>query len=967
MRWLSLVGALVVQGAFAGVPWFDVRFDGFAEGEPLSDKGAVGGSWEKVEGAVIGAGASVELRAANMADGVCFAATNATRTSASWTMDFRLNFPFAVYLPAVTPDDAVAFTLADGDDNVEHFGAWVGNAWHVLDGKEKPVTNVWYDVRVEVKTYGDETYVGFSLLSDDDAIRLVDAQGACEFRIDREIAGAVRKIAFTGSGRFGAFNGACDTSASRPLLYWIGGEAGDWSATNCWSLAEDGAPTDHVPGEGEAVKIPGRVAVTRGEESATLTDFLAEVGADGALDMLSGACETPVSLDTTRLLPGVKIAPKARPFGGLVNKLKVAWFRGGVNVNGDKSGLAPFSDATSLEPTENDFESWFRCVCSSGGGEPQTKDFFFSRLPVVYLDTDAGTDPTVDKADFSGTMTAQGNVEFKLGKKFDAAGAMPMTIHVRGNTTAGQPKKPWKVKLDSKTKVFEPAEKGSKAFDVGDSKHWVLLANAMDHSGYRNKLAYDFANEIGNLGMKSTFVTVVMNGTYRGVYQLCEHVRIDKNRVNVYDWEGAGEDAADAVADANGFEKADKKALESQMSEDFGWVTTGTVEYNGVTYALGDYVESFDSITNDITGGYLFSLDGKNDDALTKVNTVATGRLAGLKIQVDGPETLYTNKEMTQWCKDYLQLLFDATTAVDGYKNGLHFSECADLDSMVSYYLSMELCGNYDARANSRYAYKQRGEKLKFGPVWDCDLAFASSGNAWVPSAKDPESWTVLNDNYAFYKEWIDDPAFCERLLNAYWTTARPAFSNMLTKVRGWNEALAKPFAANAVRWKDADAMASERTVLVDYITRRLAWVDRQFVDVPALMSSLADGTGTTPSTHPYEKSAGEAAMPLSFPNATAGRVRSGVPLKVLAAIDDMPEDSALSLYVNGLKVPASFHAVVGGFSTSVSSSMLRLEGEGANVIEVVVCTADGKTVVARNYELVVRDPAFGATLLLLK
>ena len=973
---LFLVSATVLlEGAFASTPWFDVRFVDYADGETLSDKGVHGGSWESAGGAGVSAVAAwerhdgendiaaMDLHAGALTNGIRFAATNVTERSV-WRTDFDMKFTMPIYASDCTPDGPVAFTILENDAGDVVFGGWVDDAWHELSAAGIAAdTNVWYHVRLAQERLGDEDYVSFSLVNaKGEAVRLCDANGAQLFAAGGAAA-AVSNVAFNGDGRFSGFSGLRDQAADKSFLHWIGGAAGDWDSTNNWSLAAGGAPTDRVPGAGDAVKIPGTVALTRGtgegKETATVTDFLSNVGEDGQLELLSGGVVTPVTLDTTRLQPGKKIEVKAVPFGGLKSAVTATWAKGSVNGRGDKSGLSQVAQGVSYTPTEKDYESWFRCTYAAVGGEPTSKDFFFSRLPVVYLATDAGTDPTADKADFDGTAKVQGNADFKIGGGFDDEGAMPMSIHVRGNTTASQNKKPWKMKLDSKSKMFEAADKKSKEFDIGKSKHWVFLANAMDQSGYRNKLAYDFANEIGSFGMKSTFVTVVMNGTYRGVYQLCEHVRIDENRVNVYDWEGAGEDVADVVAAAEGLSKADKKELEALMSSNFVWVTSGKFTYKDKTYALGDYEsEDFDfvSITNDITGGYLFALDSKNGDAPTKVNTSATGKLSALPIQVDGPETLFTNSKMKNWCHDYLQTFFDASVALDGYKNGKHFSEYADIDSLVSYYLVMELTGNYDAKANSRYAYKERGEKLKFGPVWDCDLAFASSGNSWDANAKNPERWAILNSGTAFYKEWTDDPYYCTLVRERYWNTARAAYANMLDKIANWDTDLEKPFAANATRWGNASKMESERKVLVDYITRRLAWVDQQFATVESTMVSFRNIADTT---HPYDKAAGEAALPISFPNAPEGVVRSGRALKFRIAADAaIPAGATATVYVNGLKTDAQFTASSAGLTARIPTNWLKPQGEGQNCIEVIVRAKSGSTeTVTRNFGLMWLDP----------
>ena len=97
-------------------------------------------------------------------------------------------------------------------------------------------------------------------------------------------------------------------------------------------------------------------------------------------------------------------------------------------------------------------------------------------------------------------------------------------IKVRGNSTAEAPKKPYKIKLDTKQNLF----------GMGIAKKWVLLANCFDPTMLRNALAFDLAKELG-LAYTSqyTFAEVWMDGTYLGCYQLTEPVEAKNTRVNI--------------------------------------------------------------------------------------------------------------------------------------------------------------------------------------------------------------------------------------------------------------------------------------------------------------------------------------------------------------------------------------------------------------------------------------------------
>jgi hypothetical protein len=86
------------------------------------------------------------------------------------------------------------------------------------------------------------------------------------------------------------------------------------------------------------------------------------------------------------------------------------------------------------------------------------------------------------------------------------------------------PKKPYKIKFDSKVSLLGEPE----------DKEWVLLANYTDKTQLRNEIAF-FLGEMSSLDYtpRTNFVEVVLNGVYNGTYQLGEQLKISEDRVNV--------------------------------------------------------------------------------------------------------------------------------------------------------------------------------------------------------------------------------------------------------------------------------------------------------------------------------------------------------------------------------------------------------------------------------------------------
>ena len=98
------------------------------------------------------------------------------------------------------------------------------------------------------------------------------------------------------------------------------------------------------------------------------------------------------------------------------------------------------------------------------------------------------------------------------------------TVHLRGNTTAVCPKKPFDVRLNKSQRVL----------NMPPAHRWVLLANYFDRTMLRNALAF-IISEDSRLDWtpRFQFVDLYYNGVPRGTYQLCEKVQVRANRVPV--------------------------------------------------------------------------------------------------------------------------------------------------------------------------------------------------------------------------------------------------------------------------------------------------------------------------------------------------------------------------------------------------------------------------------------------------
>ena len=99
------------------------------------------------------------------------------------------------------------------------------------------------------------------------------------------------------------------------------------------------------------------------------------------------------------------------------------------------------------------------------------------------------------------------------------------TTRERGNYSRGFDKKPYRIKFDKKQHVlYAPAK----------AKKWTLINNYGDKTLIRNLLAFELSRRIGlSYTPYGTAVDVLLNGEYKGCYQLCDQIQVHKHRVEI--------------------------------------------------------------------------------------------------------------------------------------------------------------------------------------------------------------------------------------------------------------------------------------------------------------------------------------------------------------------------------------------------------------------------------------------------
>ena len=141
-----------------------------------------------------------------------------------------------------------------------------------------------------------------------------------------------------------------------------------------------------------------------------------------------------------------------------------------------------------------------------------------TNLPTVTIHTLNGEIPYDKEHDIVSQLTIISDNGTKLLSE-------PGGTRERGNASRDFPKKPWRIKFDKKQNVLDAPAK---------AKKWTLINNYGDKTLMRNLLAFELSHRMGmSYTPFGTAVDVLMNGEYKGCYQLCDQIDINKNRVPI--------------------------------------------------------------------------------------------------------------------------------------------------------------------------------------------------------------------------------------------------------------------------------------------------------------------------------------------------------------------------------------------------------------------------------------------------
>lgn len=371
------------------------------------------------------------------------------------------------------------------------------------------------------------------------------------------------------------------------------------------------------------------------------------------------------------------------------------------------------------------------------------------------------------------------------------------TIKGRGNTTWKWAKKPYKLKLEKKTKLLELGAK--------KSKHWVLLANFMDKTMMRNRVAMALSSMTSLAWTpQSTPVELYIDGVHRGNYLLIEQVRVDEGRVVVKPAGATAEDENDV-----GF----MLELDFHFDNYYGDVAgNNTIQWrdvhgaskytNTINFKDGKNQTYTDAQNNKVTAGIPFSVKEPDWSPAAGETPVNLNQLAYIKDYVShAGGTLFSKGNIPNytWWYNVPNPNPDPNTGYPKYLN---------VESFIDYWIVFELMINHElGNPGSVYMHKPVGGKLTAGPCWDFDWGTLSDG---YNDARHPDPTSgFMNADAIWYDSLMKDYSYVNQLYNRF-MELKPQLLTIPAKIDEWEREMAVSAELNFQMWNPKEAAQAQ-------------------------------------------------------------------------------------------------------------------------------------------------------------
>lgn len=403
-----------------------------------------------------------------------------------------------------------------------------------------------------------------------------------------------------------------------------------------------------------------------------------------------------------------------------------------------------------------------------------------TNLPTISIHTVNAQDIVSKEEYIKGIVT----IVYDNGTKFFTDS---LEIRGRGNNSWTHPKKPYRMKLFNSTRLMGLPAK---------ARNWTLINSYGDKTLMRNILAFDFSRRLQMpYTSPAVAVDVVLNGDYKGVYQLCDQIDVRKNRVDIAEFDpNTGYTGYLIEIDANS--------------------ATEPKRFTSRTYSIP------------VTIKY------PNDDEILPMHEAEIAAHF---------ESFATSVNAINY-----------SDPVNGFRKFL------DVETFLRHFLVGEYSGNTDTYWSVYMSKRLDDDKFYLGPVWDFDLGFENDWRTYSITERSNQNnewismWTstsaaggtknlvrrILTDNGVnqrlrqIYSLYRDNKTISKEVLGAVVDScAHLLGASQDLNFKRWPIMNVKVHENPVIHGSYAAEVANVR----NYITNRIDWLDKKMNYVPGL------------------------------------------------------------------------------------------------------------------------------------
>jgi len=399
--------------------------------------------------------------------------------------------------------------------------------------------------------------------------------------------------------------------------------------------------------------------------------------------------------------------------------------------------------------------------------------FTDSNLPIIIINTEGGAE-ILDEPKILGTMKIiqrpDGARNYMTDANTDDFLNYSGTIGIETRGSSSQALPKKPYSVDTLEDDGEE-DKGVKLLGMAKEDDWVLNSFAFDDSMMRDYISYQMARQMGQYAANLRYCEVVLNGEYIGLYALSEKIKRDGDRVNI----------------------AKLKDSENSLPE--------------------------------VSGGYLMQTD---------------------RVSAENPAAWYSNgaeyihekpnsDDITTIQSSYIEAVFrglDNNANNSSITSG--YPSIIDIPSFVDYILMAEMASNVDAYALSTYYHKDRGGKLRAGPVWDYNLTYGNDlfdffGTNYDRSHTDVWQFAYSNTGSYFWGDLFNNSTFKCYLAKRFDELTKAGQPLNLDYISSLIDSTIILISEAVVRenekWETIEDFNGEIANMKDWIQERISWM----------------------------------------------------------------------------------------------------------------------------------------------